>query len=127
MLAFQLPRDRRPIRLGAAAMAPPAPPIGVKRQLLITVAHTSRQGSTQLGAFPTFQRLANRAISRVGRQAENFNRMISCAWRIETLSAGIDRSLGFAKRSDLNRPAEGLVTVPDPGRDHSVTVGGIIS
>ena len=37
------------------------------------------------------------AISRVGRLVENFRRMISRAWRIETLSAGIDRSLGLPK------------------------------
>jgi hypothetical protein len=45
-------------------------------------------------AEATFRR---RAISRVGRSAENFKRMISRAWRIATLSAGIDRSHGFPK------------------------------
>jgi hypothetical protein len=39
-----------------------------------------------------------RAISRVATSAENFNRMISRAWRIATLSAGIDRSLGLPKK-----------------------------
>jgi hypothetical protein len=34
---------------------------------------------------------------RVGTQAENFKRMISRAWRIATLSAGIGRSLGLPK------------------------------
>ena len=40
---------------------------------------------------------SRRAISRVGTQAENFRRMISRAWRIATLSAGIDRSFGLPK------------------------------
>jgi hypothetical protein len=70
---------------------------------------------------------SRRAIARVGTLAKNFKRAISRAWRIATLSAGIDRSLGFAKGGTLNRPAEALVAVPEPGRDYPVTVGGIIS
>src|ERR1019366_219319 len=33
----------------------------------------------------------------------------------------------IAKGGTLNRPAEALVTIPDPGRHYSVPVGGIIS
>ena len=40
---------------------------------------------------------SRRAISRVEIPAENFKRMISRTWRIATLSAGIDRSLGMPK------------------------------
>src|SRR3977135_383228 len=67
-----------------------------------------------------------RAISRVGRPAEKFKRMISRAWRIATLP--LASSLPWiAKGGTLNRPAEALVAIPDPGRDYSVPVGGIIS
>jgi hypothetical protein len=48
---------------------------------------------TVAGAKPS-----RRAISRVATLAENFNRMISRTWRIATLSAGIDRSLGLPKK-----------------------------
>jgi len=60
VLALQLPMNRRPIRLGVAAMAPFGPVIGVKRRLQITVAHAVRQGPTQPGALETPQRLAHR-------------------------------------------------------------------
>src|ERR1035437_4156763 len=33
----------------------------------------------------------------------------------------------IAKGGSLNRPAEALVAIPDPGRHYSVPVGGIIS
>jgi hypothetical protein len=48
----------------------------------------TRYTRTVEGASPS-----RRAISRVGILAENFNRMISRACRIATLSAGIDLSL----------------------------------
>ena len=60
VLALQLPMDRRPIRLGVAAMAPFAPAIGVKRRLQVAVAHPFRQRPTQPGALETLQRLPNR-------------------------------------------------------------------
>src|SRR5467141_2302392 len=69
---------------------------------------------------------SRRAISRVEIPAENFKRMISRTWRIATLSAGIIAPLDCQRRT-LNRPAEALVAIPDPGRHHSVPVGGIIS
>ena len=59
VLALQLPMNRRPIRLGVAAMAPFGPVI-VKRRLQVAVAHAVRQGPTQPGALETPQRLANR-------------------------------------------------------------------
>src|SRR6266481_368201 len=71
---------------------------------------------------------SRRAISRVEIPAENFKRMISRTWRIATLSAGMASSLPWiAKGGTLNRPAEALVAIPDPGRHYSVPVGGIIS
>src|SRR5271155_2092447 len=74
-----------------------------------------------------------RATSRVGTQAENFRRIISRAWRIATLSAGIGRSFGLPKR-DPKQASEELVTLEDPwagsfrygGRHHLVMTGGII-
>ena len=60
VLALQLPMDRRPIRLGVAAMAPFAPAIGVKRRLQFAVAHPLRQRPSQPGALQTPQRLAHR-------------------------------------------------------------------
>ena len=39
VLALQLPMDRRPIRLGVAAMAPLAAAIGVKRRFQVAVAY----------------------------------------------------------------------------------------
>jgi len=57
--------------------------------------------------------------------AENFNRMISRACRIATLSAGIDLSL-IGKGETLNRPADVLAAIPHPGRDNPVLVGGFI-
>src|SRR5260370_32227601 len=74
-----------------------------------------------------------RAISRVGMPVENFNRMISRAWRIETLSAGIDRSPGFPKERPKqasgrarhrSRPRAGSFRYG--GRYYLVMVGGII-
>jgi hypothetical protein len=50
-----------------------------------------------MGHIAAIEAARRRAISRVGRLVENFRRMISRAWRIETLSAGIDRSLGLPK------------------------------
>ena len=60
MLALQLPMNRRPIRLGVAAMAPFGPVIGVKRRLQVAVAHAVRQRPTQPGALETPQRPAHR-------------------------------------------------------------------
>src|SRR6185369_17566824 len=60
VLALQLPMNRRPIRLGVAAMAPFGPVTSVKRRLQVAVAHAVRQGPTQPGALETPQRLANR-------------------------------------------------------------------
>ena len=60
VLALQLPMNRRPIRLGVAAMTPFGPVIGVKRRLQVAVAHAVRQGPTQPGALETPQRLAHR-------------------------------------------------------------------
>jgi hypothetical protein len=57
--------------------------------------------------------------------AENFNRMISRACRIATLSAGIDLSL-IDKGETPNRPADVLPAIPHPGRLHLVTVGGFV-
>ena len=74
-----------------------------------------------------------RAISRVGRPAENFKRMISCAWRIATLSAGIIAPLDCQRRDPKqasggarrhSRPRAGLFR--SGGRHHLVMVGGII-
>src|SRR5467141_3435967 len=70
---------------------------------------------------------SRRAISRVEIPAENFKRMISRTWRIATLSAGIIAPLDCQRRDTLNRPAEALVAIPDPGRHYSVPVGGIFS
>ena len=60
VLALQLPMNRRPIRLGVAAMAQFGPVIGVKRCLQVAVAHAVRQGPTQPSARETPQRLAHR-------------------------------------------------------------------
>src|ERR1700716_4542077 len=74
-----------------------------------------------------------RAISRVGRPAENFKRMISRAWRIATLSAGIIAPLDCQRRDPKqasrgarrhSRPRAGLFR--SGGRHHLVMVGGII-
>jgi hypothetical protein len=51
--------------------------------------------------------------------------MISRACRIATLSAGIDLSL-IGKGETLNRPADVLAAIPNPGRDNPVPVGGFI-
>src|SRR5260370_31405278 len=74
-----------------------------------------------------------RAISRVGRPAENFKRMISRAWRIATLSAGIIAPLDCQRRDPKqasggaprhSRPRAGVFR--SGGRHHLVMVGGII-
>src|SRR3954470_17136151 len=74
-----------------------------------------------------------RAISRVGRPAENFKRMISRAWRIATLSARIIAPLDCQRRDPKqasggarrhSRPRAGLFR--SGGRHHLVMVGGII-
>jgi len=39
----------------------------------------------------------------------------------------VSRTVDGARPASLNRPAEALVAVPDPGRHHSVPVGDIIS
>src|SRR5216684_235386 len=74
-----------------------------------------------------------RAISRVGMPAENFKRMISRTWRIETLSAGIDRSPGLPKERPKqasgrarhrSRPRAGSFRYG--GRHYLVMVGDII-
>jgi hypothetical protein len=51
--------------------------------------------------------------------------MTSRACRIATLSAGIDLSL-IGKGETLNRPADVLAAIPNPGRDNPVPVGGFI-
>src|SRR4051812_20680984 len=74
-----------------------------------------------------------RAISRVGRPAENFKRMISRACRIATLSAGIIAPLD-CQRSDPKQASGGARRHSRPraalfrsgGRHHLVMVGGII-
>ena len=74
-----------------------------------------------------------RPISRVGTLAENFRRIISRAWRIATLSAGIDRSLGLPKARP-KQASGALVATREPraglsrygGRHHLVMTGGII-
>jgi hypothetical protein len=51
--------------------------------------------------------------------------MISRACRIATLSAGINLSL-IGKGETLNRPADVLAAIPNPGQDNPVPVGGFI-
>lgn len=80
------------------------------------------------------RRIRRRAISRVETLAENFGRIISRAWRIATLSAGIGRSFGLPKArskqasGDRHRctryPRAGLSRYG--GRHHLVMTGGII-
>src|SRR3979411_1702363 len=73
-----------------------------------------------------------RAISRVGRPAENFKRMISRAWRIATLSAGIIAPLDCQRR-DLKQASGGARRHSSPraasfrsgGRHHLVMMGGL--
>ena len=127
--------NRRPIRLGVAAMAPFAPVIGVKRRLQVAVAHAVRQGPTQPGALETPQRLAHRRGGDA-QPTRDFARW-NAGGKLQTNdlarlahrnSFRWHRSLPWiAKGGTLNRPAEALVAVPDPGRDYPVTVGGIIS
>ena len=103
VLALQLPMNRRPIRLAMKAVAPLASAIGVERRLQSLALGSGQTrpalsirfnvSRTVAGAKPS-----RRAISRVATLAENFNRMISRTWRIATLSAGIDRSLGLPKK-----------------------------
>ena len=68
-----------------------------------------------------------RAISRVATPAENFRRIISRAWRIGTLSAGIGRSLGLPKEPTYSGQRWRSSPCQTPGRNYSVPVGGIIS
>jgi hypothetical protein len=67
------------------------------------------------------------AISRVATAAENFNRIISRAWRIATRSAGIDHSLGLPKARPKQASGDRHRRTSYPGRDYLVTVGGFIS
>src|SRR5258707_3455870 len=76
---------------------------------------------------------SRRAISRVGSPAERFKRMISRAWSIATLSAGIIAPLDCQRRDPKqasrgarrhSRPRAGLFR--SGGRHHLVMVGGII-
>ena len=150
MLALQLPMNRRPIRLGVPAMASFGPVIGVKRRLQVAVAHAVRQGPTQPGALETPQRLAHRRGGHA-QPTRDFSRW-KAGGKLQTNdlarlahrnSFRWHRSLPWiSKGGTLNRPAEALVPVPNPGRiiplrwaassrnggrHHSVTAGDIIS
>jgi len=143
VLALQLPMNRRPIRLGVAAMAPfgsrdwrKAPPPGRRRSC------RPGKGPTQPGALETPQRLAHRrgrlcpadVRSRALKyRRRNFKRMISRTWRIATLSAGIIAPLDCQRRDPKqasggarrhSRPRAALFR--SGGRHHLVMVGGII-
>ena len=134
VLAFQFPMDHQPIRLGVAAMAPFAPRDGVKRRLQIGVAQALRQRPDQPGPSKRFNvsrtvdgaMPRRRAISRVSTPAENFKRMISRAWRIALFPLASVAPLG-CQRSDPKQASGGARRPSNPGRDHSVPVGGIIS
>ena len=133
MLALQLPMNRRPIRLGVPAMAPFGPVIGVKRRLQVAVAHADRQGPTQPGALETPQRPAHRR-SGDAQTTRDFARW-KAGGKLQTNDLARlahrnsfrwhHRSLGLPKEGP--EKAEALVAIPDPGRDYSVPVGGIIS
>jgi hypothetical protein len=64
------------------------------------------------------------SISRVATASENFNRIISRAWRIATRSAGIDHSLGLPKARPKQASGDRHRCTSYPGRDYLVTVGG---
>src|SRR6267142_4014329 len=81
-----------------------------------------------------------RAISRVGRPAENFKRMISRAWRIATLSAGIIAPLDCQRRNPKQASGRRSSPFQTPGgiipfrwaassryggRHHLVMMGGL--
>src|SRR5579864_5256522 len=99
-----------------------------KGQLSSALSRRFNVSRTVEGASPR-----RRATSRVGMPVENFNRMISRAWRIETLSADIDRSPGLPKERPKqangrarprSRPRAGSFRYG--GRHYLEMVGGII-
>src|SRR5271166_1581918 len=71
-------------------------------------------------------RPSRRAISCADKQ-ENFSRMISRASRIPIRSAGIDPPLGLPKGRPDQANGGARQSTNDPGRDHSVMGGAIIS
>src|SRR5271170_250536 len=83
--------------------------------------------SARFNASRTVERAmpSRRAISCVDTQ-ENFSRMISRASRIPIRSAGIDPPLGLPKGRPDQANSGAHQSTNDLGRDHSVTVGGII-
>src|SRR5580658_3084731 len=69
---------------------------------------------------------SRRAISCVDTD-DAFSRIISRAWRIVIRSAGTDRSLGLPKGRPDQANGGARQSTKDPGRDHSVMGGAIIS
>src|SRR5689334_18036917 len=69
---------------------------------------------------------SRRAISCVDTD-ENFSRIISRASRIPIRSAGIDPPLGLRKGRPDQANGGARQSTDDPGRDHSVMGGAIIS
>src|SRR5271163_946158 len=69
---------------------------------------------------------SRRAISCIETD-ENFSRIISRAWRIVIRSAGIDPPLGLPKGRPDQANGGARQSTNDPGRDHSVMRGAIIS
>ena len=69
---------------------------------------------------------SRRAISCVDTD-DAFSRIISRAWRIVIRSAGTDRSLGLPKGRPDQANGGAHQSTKDPGRDHSVMGGAIIS
>src|SRR5271163_1766573 len=69
---------------------------------------------------------SRRAISCIETD-ENFSRIISRAWRIVIRSAGIDPPLGLPKGRPDQANGGARQSTNDPGRDHSVMGGAIIS
>src|SRR3984957_20177103 len=69
---------------------------------------------------------SRRAISCVDTD-DAFSRIISRAWRILIRSAGTDRSLGLPKGRPDQANGGAHQSTKDPGRDHSVMGGAIIS
>jgi hypothetical protein len=135
VLALQFPVDRGPIRLSVAAMSPFAPAVGVKRRLQVGIAHSFRQRPDKAGTFQPNQRLPNRRRREPETPRDLACRDTSAKLQTNDLARLAHRNslrwhrslLGIAKGAILNRPAVELVAVPDPGRDHPVPVGGIIS
>src|SRR5271155_3323162 len=69
---------------------------------------------------------SRRAISCVDKP-EHFSRIISRASRIPIRSAGIDPPLGLPKGRPDQANGSARQSMKDPGRDHSVMGGAIIS